>query len=30
MRNLVSNAVRYTDRGKIVLGARRSADSVRI
>jgi CheY-like chemotaxis protein/anti-sigma regulatory factor (Ser/Thr protein kinase) len=30
MRNLVANAVRYTDRGKVVLGARRSGDSVRI
>jgi signal transduction histidine kinase len=30
MRNLVANAVRYTDRGRIVLGARRSADAVRI
>jgi two-component system, sensor histidine kinase len=30
MRNLVSNAIRYTDRGKVVLGARRSADGVRI
>jgi len=30
MRNLVSNAIRYTDRGKVVLGARRSAHGVRI
>jgi signal transduction histidine kinase/ActR/RegA family two-component response regulator len=30
MRNLVANAVRYTDRGRIILGARRSARSVRI
>jgi signal transduction histidine kinase len=30
MRNLVANAVRYTDRGQIILGARRSAESVRI
>jgi signal transduction histidine kinase/ActR/RegA family two-component response regulator len=30
MRNLVANAVRYTDRGKIVFGARRSADAIRI
>jgi two-component system, sensor histidine kinase len=30
MRNLVANAVRYTDRGKVVLGARRHAAAVRI
>ena len=30
MRNLVANAVRYTDRGKIILGARRNSGSVRI
>jgi two-component system, sensor histidine kinase len=30
MRNLVANAVHYTDRGKIILGARRDAGSVRI
>src|SRR5262249_29614461 len=30
MRNLVANAVRYTDRGRILLGARRAAGSVRI
>jgi signal transduction histidine kinase len=30
MRNLVANAVRYTDRGRIVLGARRAGDAVRI
>jgi signal transduction histidine kinase len=30
MRNLVANAVRYTDRGRIILGARRSAAAVRI
>jgi two-component system, sensor histidine kinase len=30
MRNLVANAVRYTDRGKIILGARRNSSSVRI
>jgi len=30
MRNLVANAVRYTDRGKVVLGARRCGDTVRI
>ena len=30
MRNLVSNAIRYTDRGKVVLGARRSGDNIRI
>jgi two-component system, sensor histidine kinase len=30
IRNLVSNAVRYSDRGGLVLGCRREADSVRI
>jgi signal transduction histidine kinase/CheY-like chemotaxis protein len=30
MRNLVANAVRYTDHGRIVFGARRSVDVVRI
>jgi signal transduction histidine kinase/CheY-like chemotaxis protein len=30
MRNLLANAVRYTDRGRVILGARRTADSVRI
>jgi signal transduction histidine kinase/CheY-like chemotaxis protein len=30
MRNLIANAVRYTDRGRIILGARRDAGSVRI
>jgi len=30
MRNLLANAVRYTDRGRVILGARRSADAVRI
>jgi CheY-like chemotaxis protein/anti-sigma regulatory factor (Ser/Thr protein kinase) len=30
MRNLVANAVRYTDRGRVILGARRTADAVRI
>jgi signal transduction histidine kinase len=30
MRNLVANAVRYTDRGRVILGARRNAHSVRI
>jgi signal transduction histidine kinase len=30
MRNLVANAVRYTDHGRIIFGARRSADAVRI
>jgi signal transduction histidine kinase/ActR/RegA family two-component response regulator len=30
MRNLVANAVRYTDRGRVVLGARRTGGAVRI
>jgi CheY-like chemotaxis protein/anti-sigma regulatory factor (Ser/Thr protein kinase) len=30
IRNLVSNAVRYTDRGRILLGCRRVGDKVRI
>jgi two-component system, sensor histidine kinase len=30
MRNLVANAVRYTDHGRIIFGARRSAGAVRI
>jgi signal transduction histidine kinase/CheY-like chemotaxis protein len=30
MRNLLANAVRYTDRGRVLLGARRTATSVRI
>jgi signal transduction histidine kinase/ActR/RegA family two-component response regulator len=30
IRNLLSNAVRYTDRGKILLGCRRTKDKVRI
>jgi CheY-like chemotaxis protein len=30
MRNLVANAIRYTDRGRIILGARRSDAAVRI
>ncbi len=30
MRNLVANAVRYTDHGRIIFGARRSVDAVRI
>jgi PAS domain S-box-containing protein len=30
IRNLLSNAIRYTDRGKILLGCRRSGDMVRI
>src|SRR5262249_10240420 len=29
IRNLVSNAVRYTDRGKVLLGCRRGANGVR-
>ena len=30
LRNLLSNAVRYTDRGKILLGCRRVGDKIRI
>jgi two-component system CheB/CheR fusion protein len=30
IRNLLSNAVRYTDRGKILLGCRRRGDKLRI
>jgi CheY-like chemotaxis protein/anti-sigma regulatory factor (Ser/Thr protein kinase) len=30
VRNLLSNAVRYTDRGKILLGCRRAGDMVRV
>jgi PAS domain S-box-containing protein len=30
IRNLLSNAVRYTDRGRILLGCRRAGDTVRI
>ena len=30
IRNLLSNAIRYTDRGKILLGCRRSGDKIRI
>jgi PAS domain S-box-containing protein len=30
IRNLLSNAVRYTDRGPILLGCRRAGDNVRI
>jgi signal transduction histidine kinase/ActR/RegA family two-component response regulator len=30
MRNLVANAIRYTDRGRIILGARRRDAAVRI
>jgi two-component system, sensor histidine kinase len=30
MRNLLANAVRYTDRGRVILGARRTAHAVRI
>lgn len=30
IRNLVENALRYTDRGRILLGCRRDADGVRV
>jgi PAS domain S-box-containing protein len=30
VRNLISNAVRYTDRGSILLGCRRASDQLRI
>jgi len=30
IRNLLSNAVRYTDRGSILMGCRRAGDKVRI
>jgi PAS domain S-box-containing protein len=30
IRNLLSNAIRYTDRGRILLGCRRAGDHVRI
>jgi len=30
IRNLVSNAVRYTDHGKVLLGCRRAANGVRV
>ena len=30
IRNLLSNAVRYTDRGRILLGCRRAGDNVRV
>jgi len=30
LRNLLSNAIRYTDRGSILLGCRRSGDNIRI
>jgi PAS domain S-box-containing protein len=30
LRNLLSNAIRYTDRGSILLGCRRAGDKVRI
>jgi signal transduction histidine kinase/ActR/RegA family two-component response regulator len=30
VRNLISNAVRYTDQGRILIGCRRAADKVRI
>ena len=30
IRNLLSNAIRYTDRGRILLGCRRAGDNIRI
>jgi signal transduction histidine kinase/CheY-like chemotaxis protein len=30
VRNLISNAIRYTDRGKVLIGCRRDGDKVRI
>lgn len=30
LRNLLSNAIRYTDRGSILLGCRRSGDNIRV
>ena len=30
LRNLLSNAIRYTDRGSILLGCRRAGDKIRI
>jgi PAS domain S-box-containing protein len=30
IRNLLSNAIRYTDRGKILLGCRRAGDKIRV
>ena len=30
IRNLLSNAVRYTDKGSILLGCRRAGDNIRI
>jgi CheY-like chemotaxis protein/anti-sigma regulatory factor (Ser/Thr protein kinase) len=30
VRNLISNAIRYTDRGKVLIGCRRANDMVRI
>ena len=30
IRNLLSNAIRYTDQGKILLGCRRASDKIRI
>jgi len=30
IRNLLSNAIRYTDRGKVLLGCRRAGDNIRI